>query len=722
MIRRGGQPLFLAAIALLLDPVGARFETAVAGAAGPSGAQSATIPDHRKVERRRLSQASDDHPLSPVIVADQYEISNGGEAFALFLGVMYCFAFLAIVCEEFFVPSLEVLAERAELSEDVAGATFMAAGGSAPEFFTSLIGCMWLTESDVGVGTILGSAVFNVLFVIGACGIVSPEPLKLSWWPLFRDSLWYAFALLCVLFTFLDGKVFPAEAALLFLVYVAYCCFMARSETIEQAICDQWEESAGQPLAQRILGLCSLALGRGATHVEALSPTEAGGRDPAGSPTLLEEAGMNEHEPPLPEEAPGTCAQERQISGGSNPPSPTNQPVTPTRNGRHSRALKKTQSFDDGGTVRGRDSHRGMPTSGEHAGGRTSQHGRVIFKPMRSSLKRHDSVSSSVHLGKEEKTTFKFRRKRANTITNLLNEPMAAQIATIANRAMLEQGEGGGDHAEPSKRAWDSLVPVDSPDDEADEIDPTSPNGRHSAIKNAPLAADAEMNQNTSGIPAITPPDGPTIDEDDDEDEARPLELVFPTSMKRRAIFIVTFPILVTLLYTVPDVRRPERKKWYALSFGASLLYISVAAAYMVKWASILAAWVGIEVRILGLTLLAAGTSVPDLLASVIVAKVGKGDMAVSSSIGSNIFDVLVGLPVPWMVYTAWNNGRPMGIYTDNMIFSTLVLLLMLLTTVGLVVKAEWVLFRNTGYLMLGLYLVFISQACALSLAEVKLF
>jgi Ca2+/Na+ antiporter len=29
--------------------------------------------------------------------------------------------------------------------------------------------------------------------------------------------------------------------------------------------------------------------------------------------------------------------------------------------------------------------------------------------------------------------------------------------------------------------------------------------------------------------------------------------------------------------------------------------------------------------------------------------------MALSSSIGSNIFDVLVGLPLPWIIYTAWH-------------------------------------------------------------------
>jgi len=45
----------------------------------------------------------------------------------------------------------------------------------------------------------------------------------------------------------------------------------------------------------------------------------------------------------------------------------------------------------------------------------------------------------------------------------------------------------------------------------------------------------------------------------------------------------------------------------------------------------------------MGLTFLAAGTNIPDLITSVVVARQGHGDMAVSSSIGSNIFDVTVG-------------------------------------------------------------------------------
>merc|ERR1719502_245965 len=109
-------------------------------------------------------------------------------------GILYMFAALAIVCDEFFVPALECFVDEFGISMDVAGATFMAAGGSAPELATSFIGTF--QKTDVGVGTIVGSAVFNVLFVIGVCAVASTEVLTLTWWPLFRDSVYY---LLCLI-------------------------------------------------------------------------------------------------------------------------------------------------------------------------------------------------------------------------------------------------------------------------------------------------------------------------------------------------------------------------------------------------------------------------------------------------------------------------------------------------------------------------------------------
>ena len=57
-----------------------------------------------------------------------------------------------------------VMADELHLSKDVAGATLMAAGGSAPELSTSLLTVI-STESSAGVGTILGSAVLNMCHV-----------------------------------------------------------------------------------------------------------------------------------------------------------------------------------------------------------------------------------------------------------------------------------------------------------------------------------------------------------------------------------------------------------------------------------------------------------------------------------------------------------------------------------------------------------------------------
>lgn len=70
---------------------------------------------------------------------------------------------------------------------------------------------------------------------------------------------------------------------------------------------------------------------------------------------------------------------------------------------------------------------------------------------------------------------------------------------------------------------------------------------------------------------------------------------------------------------------------WGCHGFSSPLLFYQVGET------------IGISEEIMGLTILAAGTSIPDLITSVIVARKGLGDMAVSSSVGSNIFDITVG-------------------------------------------------------------------------------
>ena len=143
-----------------------------------------------------------------------------------FFGVFYIFIGIAIVCDEFFVPSLEQIGMFLDLSDDVCGATLMAAGGSAPELATSLIGTF--QGSDVGFGTIVGSAVFNVLFVIASCVMSTPTelaPLELTGWPLARDCCYYAVTLIALAVCF--GATSPGiiegwEAAFLFCLYLLY--------------------------------------------------------------------------------------------------------------------------------------------------------------------------------------------------------------------------------------------------------------------------------------------------------------------------------------------------------------------------------------------------------------------------------------------------------------------------------------------------------------------
>ena len=129
------------------------------------------------------------------------------------------------------MPALEEIVERFDVSDDVAGATFMAAGGSAPELFTSFIG-VFIAVSNVGFGTIVGSAVFNVLFVIGMCAIFSREVLALTWWPLFRDSSYYTLSLLVLFAFFTDGEIEWWESLILFLMYIGYVILMAYNERL----------------------------------------------------------------------------------------------------------------------------------------------------------------------------------------------------------------------------------------------------------------------------------------------------------------------------------------------------------------------------------------------------------------------------------------------------------------------------------------------------------
>lgn len=199
-------------------------------------------------------------------------------------------------------------------------------------------------------------------------------------------------------------------------------------------------------------------------------------------------------------------------------------------------------------------------------------------------------------------------------------------------------------------------------------------------------------------------------DGEDGEDEGASLD--FPDDFMGRFWYIVLFPITVLLYFTVPDVRwKNGWEKWYMVTFFMSIVWIAVYAFFMVWIAIVFGDNLGIPQSVMGLTVLAMGTSVPDMISSVIVTLHGEGDMAVSSSIGSNIFDIGLGLPLPWLLgCAAYGKGIELGA-NSTIVIDLLLLLGMVVAVVVTVHLSGWKLSKPLGITMFCLYFVFIIQS-----------
>lgn len=141
--------------------------------------------------------------------------------------LLISFYLLAIVTDEFFIGSLDKISNRLKLSSEVAGATFMAVGSSAPELFTAIFAVFRTTvgSEGLGAGTIVGSAIFNILVIIGASAMF--RRAKITWQPVLRDLLFYSFAIILLLLVFSSGTVTLIETLLFLGLYGLYVYFVA---------------------------------------------------------------------------------------------------------------------------------------------------------------------------------------------------------------------------------------------------------------------------------------------------------------------------------------------------------------------------------------------------------------------------------------------------------------------------------------------------------------
>ena len=180
------------------------------------------------------------------------------------------------------------------------------------------------------------------------------------------------------------------------------------------------------------------------------------------------------------------------------------------------------------------------------------------------------------------------------------------------------------------------------------------------------------------------------------------------------ALHVALLPIKWLLHATITDVRTdPGLAKDQApaacLECVAWLVVLSLA---MVWCCETLGALLGLPDSVVGLTLSAIGTSLPNLFASISVARRGLGNMAVSNALGSNSFNIYIGLGLPWLIYTA-AIGPYHSLPADDIVGPVLVLVVTLLAFLVLLACTGFRLRRGHGVVFLALYLAFLVWAVA---------
>lgn len=457
------------------------------------------------------------------------------------IAALYMFLALAIVCDDYFVMSLEKICEKLNLSEDVAGATFMAAGSSAPELFASVIG-VFITHGDVGVGTIVGSAVFNILCIIGVCGIFAGQVVLLTWWAVFRDSFFYILSVVALIVFIYDGKIVWWESLVLVLMYVVYILIMKFNSSLQKFFTRRSDKNV------------------------------ANGNAAAGSE--LED-------------------------------------------------VKSSKMYSRGSVVMVDEIINASPTN---------------YRFPEAGLR----VMVTNHFG--PKTRLRMASRLIITERQrLVQSANGVETAVVDGKPDIENGN----------------VPEDKTNEEK-ESELTSP-------------------------------------------------FRFPGGCVNTCKWLISWPLLLILFFTIPNCAKSRWEKYFMLSFLLSTVWIAVFSYFMVWMVTIIGYTLGIPDVIMGITFLAAGTSVPDCIASLIVARQGLGDMAVSNTIGSNVFDILVGLGVPWALQTmAVNYGSVVMINSRGLVYSVVLLLgSVALTILGIHLNG-WKLDFKLGVYVLVLYAIFL--------------
>ena len=193
--------------------------------------------------------------------------------------------------------------------------------------------------------------------------------------------------------------------------------------------------------------------------------------------------------------------------------------------------------------------------------------------------------------------------------------------------------------------------------------------------------------------------------------------LLYDLELSKTDSFILLGTLGLFFIRVTQHARRPDHNSeariiptltlpmaW--LSFLVGLVLLIASSRILVWAASHIALELGVSELVIGLTIVAVGTSLPELAAAVMSALKGHADMAIGAIIGSNMFNILLVLAIPGF----WGSLQlPAEVVSRDMVA-------VFLTTLVLALAALWswngemgtsTLKRGTGLLLLSLYIAY---------------
>ena len=153
--------------------------------------------------------------------AEEIESSNAPVWKMLLMGVIGLV--LIIVGSDFTVDAATALAKMFGMSERFIGLTIVALGTSLPELFTSVVAAR-KGKADIAIGNIVGSNIFNILFVVGLSALVIPVVFASEF--IIDCLIAFAAGVILWLCTFKNKKLTRSGGVLMLCCYAAYFAYL----------------------------------------------------------------------------------------------------------------------------------------------------------------------------------------------------------------------------------------------------------------------------------------------------------------------------------------------------------------------------------------------------------------------------------------------------------------------------------------------------------------